>query len=225
MLFQKRRFQALYLSICKNKTLHKIGLIDYGMGNIHSVTKSLESLGEEILLIKSIDQSKDCKALILPGVGSFDPAIKNLTDTDLIIHIKNWISSGKSFLGICLGLQLLFESSDEGSLGGLGIVRGQIKKIPQIFGQRTPHVGWCNLNQTKNNTFIREGELNNWVYFVHSYHAVPKDPNIIAANVNYGSEKLTAIIENDNLLACQFHPEKSGKTGEKFLRRWLKNIQ
>ena len=92
------------------------------MGNIHSVTKSLESLGEEILLIKSIDQSKDCKALILPGVGSFDPAMKNLKDTDLILLIKNWISSGKSFLGICLGLQLLFESSDEGSLGGLGIV-------------------------------------------------------------------------------------------------------
>ena len=225
MLFQKLPFQVLYLSICENKTLHKIGLIDYGMGNIHSVTKSLESLGEEILLIKNIDQSKDCKALILPGVGSFDPAMINLRDTDLIIHIKNWISSGKSFLGICLGLQLLFESSDEGSLSGLGIIKGEIKKIPKIFDQRTPHVGWCKLNQTKNNTLIREGELNNWVYFVHSYHAVPQDSNIIAANVDYGYKKLTAIIEHDNLLACQFHPEKSGKTGEKFLRRWLKNIQ
>ena len=195
------------------------------MGNIHSVTNSLKSLGEEILLIKNIYQSNDCKALILPGVGSFDPAMINLKDKDLIIHIKNWISSGKSLLGICLGLQLLFESSDEGSLSGLGLVKGQIKKIPKISDQRSPHVGWCKLNKTKQNTFIREGELNNWVYFVHSYHAVPKDSNIIAANVNYGSEKLTAIIENDNLLACQFHPEKSGKTGEKFLRRWLENIQ
>ncbi len=195
------------------------------MGNIHSVIKSLESLGEEILLIKNSYQSKHCKALILPGVGAFDPAMINLKDKDLIIDIQNWISTGKSFLGICLGLQLLFESSDEGTLSGLGIIKGQIKKIPQIVDQRSPHVGWCNLNQTKSNTLIRDGELNNWVYFVHSYHAVPKDLNIIAANVNYGSEKLTAIIESGNLLACQFHPEKSGKTGDKFLRRWLKNIQ
>ena len=195
------------------------------MGNIHSVTNSLESLGEEILLVKNIDQSNNCKALILPGVGSFDPAMVNLKDKDLIIHIKNWINSGKSFLGICLGLQLLFESSDEGSLRGLGLVKGQIKKIPKISDQRSPHVGWCKLNKTKKNTFIREGESNNWVYFVHSYHAVPQDSNIIAANVNYGSEKLTAMIVNDNLLACQFHPEKSGKTGEKLLRRWLSNIQ
>ena len=195
------------------------------MGNIHSVTKSLESLGEEILLIKNINQSKNCKALILPGVGSFDPAMINLKNTELILEIKNWINSGKSFLGICLGLQLLFESSDEGLSSGLGMVKGQIKKIPQLDDQRTPHVGWCNLNSTKKNSLLRADDLNNWVYFVHSFHAVPEDFNIIAAQVNYGSEKLTAIIEEDNLLACQFHPEKSGKTGDKLLRRWLENIQ
>ena len=195
------------------------------MGNIHSVTKALETLGEEIQLIKNIDESKDCKALILPGVGSFDPAMINLKNTGLIVEINKWILSGKSFLGICLGLQLLFQSSDEGSNCGLGIVEGQIKKIPQIVDQRSPHVGWCKLYSTKKNTLIKEDESSNWVYFVHSYHAVPKDSNIIAANVNYGPEKLTAIIEKDNLLACQFHPEKSGKTGEKLLRRWLENIQ
>ena len=195
------------------------------MGNIHSVTKSLESLGEEILLIKNINQTKDCKALILPGVGSFDPAMINLKNTDLIVEMKSWIDSGKSFLGICLGLQLLFESSDEGLINGLGIVKGQIKKIPKIVDQRTPHVGWCKLYSKKKNTLLKEYELNNWVYFVHSYHAVPDDSNIVAAQINYGSEKLTAIIEDDNLLACQFHPEKSGKTGEKLLRRWLSNIQ
>ena len=196
------------------------------MGNIHSVTKTLESLEQEIILIKNNHQIKDCKALILPGVGSFDPAIKNLTSTDLIIDIKNWIKSGKSFLGICLGLQLLFETSDEGSSKGLGIVKGKIKKIPQLPDQRIPHVGWCELLPTrKKNVFLRDHELNNWVYFVHSYHAVPKNSNLVTANVSYGSEKLTAIIEEDNLLACQFHPEKSGKTGEKLLLRWLKNIQ
>ena len=195
------------------------------MGNIHSVTKSLESLGEEIILINNINQSKTCKALILPGVGAFDPAMINLTNTDLIHDLKNWINKGKSFLGICLGLQLLFESSDEGKVQGLGIYKGKIKKIPEVVNQRIPHRGWCQLLPTKSNTLLGLGELNNWVYFVHSYHAIPDDKNIIAAQVNYGSEKLTAIIENDNLIACQFHPEKSGKTGEKLLRRWLSNIQ
>ena len=195
------------------------------MGNIHSVTKSLESLGEEIILIKNINQSKECKALILPGVGAFDAAMINLRKTNLVVDIENWIKSGKSFLGICLGLQLLFESSDEGSIDGLGLVKGRIKKIPQIVDQRTPHIGWCKLYPTKKNSLIKDYELNNWVYFVHSYHAVPEDTNLIAAEVDYGSEKLTAIVEKDNLLACQFHPEKSGKTGEKLLQRWLQNIK
>ena len=195
------------------------------MGNIHSVTKSLESLGEEIILIKNFSESKACKAIILPGVGSFDPAMINLINTNLIIDLKNWISSGKSFLGICLGLQLLFESSDEGKVQGLGVLKGKIQKIPNLANHRIPHMGWCQLLPTKTNTLLKLGELNNWVYFVHSYHAIPDDLSVIAAEVNYGSEKLTAIIENDNLLACQFHPEKSGKTGEKLLRRWLNNIQ
>ena len=195
------------------------------MGNIHSVTKALESLDEEIILIENICQTKDCKALILPGVGSFDPDINNLSKTQLIIDIKNWIKSGKSFLGICLGLQLLFESSDEGTINGLGIVKGQIKKIPQLSDQRIPHVGWCELLPTRKNSLLKEDELNNWVYFVHSYHAVPSNTDLITANVSYSSEKLTAMIEQDNLLACQFHPEKSGKTGEKLLRRWVKSIQ
>ena len=195
------------------------------MGNIHSVTKSLESLGEEIILIKNFNESKVCKAIILPGVGSFDPAMNNLINTDLITDLKNWINSGNSFLGICLGLQLLFESSDEGKVQGLGIFKGKIQKIPSVINQRIPHMGWCQLLPTKRNTILDLEELNNWVYFVHSYHAIPDDNNIIAAQVNYGHEKLTAIIENDNLIACQFHPEKSGKTGEKLLRRWLSNIQ
>jgi len=195
------------------------------MGNIHSVTKSLESLGEEIILIKNFNESKDCKALILPGVGAFDPAMINLINTDLTTDLKNWINSGKSFLGICLGLQLLFESSDEGNVPGLGIIKGKIQKIPNIAYQRIPHMGWCQLLPTKSNTLLGPDEFNNWVYFVHSYHAIPDDLDIVAAQVNYGSEKLTAMIENDNLLACQFHPEKSGKVGEKLLRRWLSNIQ
>ena len=195
------------------------------MGNIHSVTKSLEGLGEEIILIKNFNDSKACKAIILPGVGAFDPAMINLINTDLITDLRDWINSGKSFLGICLGLQLLFESSDEGKVPGLGILKGKIQKIPYIANERIPHMGWCELLPTKSNTLLDLEEFNNWVYFVHSYHAIPDDFNIIAAQVSYGSEKLTAMIECDNLLACQFHPEKSGKVGEKLLSRWLTNIQ
>ena len=97
--------------------------------------------------------------------------------------------------------------------------------IDQLLDQKIPHVGWCELLPTRKNSLLKEDELNNWVYFVHSYHAVPTNANLITANVSYGSEKLTAIIEQDNLLACQFHPEKSGKTGEKILRRWIERIQ
>ena len=191
----------------------------------HSVIKSLESLGEEIILIKNFNESKTCKAIILPGVGSFDPAMINLINTDLINDLRNWINSGKSFLGICLGLQLLFESSDEGKVQGIGILKGKIQKIPNVINQKIPHMGWCQLLPTKPNTLLELEELNNWVYFVHSYHAIPDDFNIISAQINYGSEKLTAMIESDNLLACQFHPEKSGKTGEKLLRKWIGSIQ
>ncbi len=204
--------------------MSKIGLIDYGMGNIHSVIKALENLEQEVILIRNKSQISNCKALLLPGVGAFDPAMNNLKKTELIIDIKKWINSGKSFLGICLGLQLLFESSDEGSLKGLGILEGQIKKIPTINNQRIPHIGWCQLLPTRKNSLLNYKEFNNWVYFVHSYHAVPRDMNLVTANVNYGSEKLTAVIEKDNLLACQFHPEKSGKTGENLLSRWIKSI-
>jgi len=186
------------------------------MGNIHSVTKSLESLGEEIILIKYFKDSKLCKSIILPGVGAFDPAMNNLINTDLITDLKNWIKSGISFFGFCLGLQLLFESSDEGNVKGLGILKGKIKKIPNIVNQRIPHMGWCQLLPTKKNTLFGIEELNNWVYFVHSYHAIPDDLNIIAAQVDYGSEKLTAMIENENLLACQFHPENLEKPVKNF---------
>ena len=204
--------------------MSKIGLIDYGMGNIHSVTKAFQRLDEEIVLIKKNYQIKECKAIILPGVGSFDPAMNNLKNTGLINDIENWINSGKSFLGICLGLQLLFESSDEGSISGLGLVRGKIKKIPQLADQKIPHIGWCELLPTRDTCLLKQHELKKWVYFVHSYHGVPTNKNLISANVSYGNDKLTAIIEKDNLLACQFHPEKSGKTGELLLRRWLKTI-
>ena len=204
--------------------MSKIGLIDYGMGNIHSVKKAIENLGEDVLLIKNKLQISSCKALIIPGQGSFDPAIENLEKTGLIDEIKKWICSGKSFMGICLGLQILFEESDEGNNKGIGIIKGKIKKIPTIKNQRIPHIGWCNLVPLKDGKLLRQEERNKWVYFDHSYFAEPNDESFIASNVEYGPINLTAIIEYENLLACQFHPEKSGPIGESILYRWLQTI-
>ena len=205
--------------------MKKIGLIDYGMGNIHSVIRSIESLGEEVLLVNQKVQINHCKAIVIPGQGAFDPAIKSLTETGLIDEIINWISAGNSFLGICLGLQILFDESDEGSKKGLGIIPGKVKKIPPVDNQRIPHIGWCNLNPTKKSNLLDLNNKNaNWVYFDHSYYVNPIDKDLISANIEYGSIQLTAIIEHQNLVACQFHPEKSGKTGELILQKWIKSI-
>ena len=204
--------------------MSKIGLIDYGMGNIHSVKKAIENLEEEVLLIKSKLQISSCKALIIPGQGAFDPAIENLNKTGLIDEIKKWISSGKSFMGICLGLQILFEMSEEGNKEGIGIIKGKIKKIPTIKNQRIPHIGWCNLIPSKDSKLLSQQEINKWVYFDHSYFAEPNDKSVVTACVEYGPVNLTAIIENENLIACQFHPEKSGKIGQSLLYRWLQTI-
>ena len=204
--------------------MSKIGLIDYGMGNIHSVKKAIENLEEEVLLIKNKFQISSCKALIIPGQGAFDPAIENLIKTGLIDEIKNWISSGKSFMGICLGLQILFEESEEGINKGIGIIKGKIKKIPPIKNQRIPHIGWCNLVPSNDSQLISKEETNKWVYFDHSYFAAPNNETFVTASVEYGPINLTAIIENENLIACQFHPEKSGKVGQSLLYKWLKTI-
>ena len=202
----------------------KIGLIDYGMGNIHSVIKAIENLREEVLIVNNVSQFNSCKALVVPGQGAFDPAVENLINTGLIDNLKDWIKKGNPFLGICLGLQILFESSEEGLNEGLGFLKGHIKKIPEVREQRIPHIGWCNLIPTRESNLLKKHELENWVYFDHSYFAVPNDEKIISAKINYGSFCLTAVIEKNNLTACQFHPEKSGKKGEILLSKWLKSI-
>ena len=139
------------------------------MGNIHSVKKAIENLEEEVLIINKNNQINECKALIVPGQGAFDPAIDNLLKTGLIENISEWITKGNPFLGICLGLQLLFESSEEGGKNGLGIIKGKIKKIPKISNQRIPHIGWCNLISMKESKLIKKNEIENWVYFDQSY--------------------------------------------------------
>ena len=202
-----------------------LGLIDYGMGNLHSVEKCLERLGESCRLIKDADQLDGIDALILPGVGAFDPAMANLRATGLVPHLLRWGHDNRPLLGICLGLQLLFEHSDEGSDPGLGLLAGKVKRLPRGSGERIPHMGWAPLRHHGNCPLLNSNVPSEWVYFVHSYAAVPTDRNDLKATAAFGDQEVTAVVWKGRLGACQFHPEKSSDAGEQMLRRWLTWLQ
>lgn len=200
-----------------------IGLIDYGMGNLHSVRKALERLGCSVVDVRSEADLTAPDALILPGVGAFDPAMVNLETTGLIPHLNKWVSRGGPLLGICLGLQLLFERSDEGSREGLGLLPGRVERLPADGKERIPHMGWAPLNPVMDCPLLGRNDPAAWVYFVHSYAAVP-DPtgNLLAATAPFGDASVTAMVWRDRVGACQFHPEKSSDCGSLMLKRWLK---
>ena len=201
--------------------ISQIGLIDYGMGNLHSVEQAFKRLDTSLKPIRKPKDLKGCDALVLPGVGSFDPAMEHLKRSELIPDLKAWVKKDNPLLGICLGLQLLFESSDEGSSAGLGILKGHVHHLPTDQGERVPHMGWAPLNQKKICPLLDEKDLNNWMYFVHSYSAIPTETSDLAATTNFGTEKITAIVWKGRIGACQFHPEKSSKAGSRMLSRWL----
>ncbi|WP_269622758.1 imidazole glycerol phosphate synthase subunit HisH [Prochlorococcus marinus] len=198
-----------------------IGLIDYGMGNLHSVERSFNRLGQNITIVKDPSDIKLCNALILPGVGSFRPAMRNLEDTKLIPEIQSWVLNDKPLLGICLGLQLLFEFSEEGNAQGLGLIKGKVSNLPTNQNQHIPHIGWALLNQSKHCPLFTKNNDPQWMYFVHSFAVMPSNKKDIAATIDFGSTQVTAIIWRNKLAACQFHPEKSGKSGELLLKQWL----
>ncbi len=202
-----------------------IGLIDYGMGNLYSVNQAFNRLNKLVIPITNPSHLDKCNALVLPGVGSFDPAMENLTKTKLIPHIKHWADEGKPFLGICLGLQLLFESSEEGKHKGLGMIKGRVKRLPNNQKERIPHMGWSELKKVKNCPLLEIKTKQNWMYFVHSYSAIVEDKQNLSATVSFGDLDITAIVWKDNIGACQFHPEKSGKEGERMLSNWLKWLE
>ncbi len=199
----------------------RLGLIDYGMGNLHSVQKAFERLNQTLKIVRSPKELNDVDALILPGVGSFDPAMNQLNQTQLIPHLRLWANENRPLLGICLGLQLLFESSDEGSKPGLGIFKGKVQKLPKDQGERIPHMGWSLLNQQSECPLLNSTDKNNWMYFVHSYSAIPKDQADLAATTQFGQSQVTAIVWKGRVGACQFHPEKSSKAGQIMLKRWI----
>jgi len=198
-----------------------LGLIDYGMGNLHSVQRALERLGAEVQPVQSAAALDRCRALVLPGVGAFDPAMERLEHSGLVEPLRRSSAAGKPLLGICLGLQLLFEGSDEGQRPGLGLLAGQVRALPRWPGHPIPHMGWAPLQPASPSPLLPAQAPEAWVYFVHSYAAEPADPAIVTARVAWDQTPVTAAVWHQNLAACQFHPEKSGPVGEALLQRWL----
>jgi len=192
-----------------------ITVLDYGAGNLKSITNMLEALGCEYKITDKKAEITDAERLILPGVGHFEQFMGALNSKDLTDSLIKTIKSGIPFLGICLGLQVLFEESEEApGVKGLGIFSGKVARFTQ---GKVPQIGWNKLKTTSNNSILSD----DYVYFVNSYHAIPEDKSIISAYANYYTD-FTASIEHENIFAFQFHPEKSGEVGYSFLNKWLK---
>ncbi len=203
-----------------------IAVIDYDMGNLHSACKGLEKAGATPKITDSPADIEQADAVVLPGVGSFDPAVQHLRSRHLVEPIKAAIASGKPFLGICLGLQILFESSEEGTEAGLGIIAGTVRRFRSEPGIAIPHMGWNQLEFTQADLPLwQQLPPDPYVYFVHSYYVDPVDPAVRAAVVTHGSQKVTAAIARDNLMAVQFHPEKSSDNGLQILSNFVSQVR
>lgn len=198
-----------------------IAIIDYDAGNIKSVEKALLSMGETPVLTRDPEVILQADHIILPGVGCFGDAMGNLQKFGLVDVIHEAIDRKIPFLGICLGLQLLFESSEETpGVSGLGILKGRIVRIPDGPGLKIPHMGWNSLSVREGASLFQGLEKEPYVYFVHSYYLQAEDPAIVAATTEYGVT-IHASVEKGNVFACQFHPEKSSKTGLMILKNFL----
>ena len=199
-----------------------IAIIDYDAGNLKSVEKALILLGEDIVVTRDHDTIMKADKAILPGVGSFGDAMNKLNEYNLVDTIHEFVQTKKPFLGICLGLQLMFDSSDETpDVKGLSLLPGKIVRIPQVDDLKIPHMGWNSLDITPG-TRLFDGIANgSYVYFVHSYYLVADNEDVVAATTEYGVH-IHAAVEKDNIFACQFHPEKSSDVGLKILSNFAK---
>ena len=197
-----------------------IAIIDYDAGNLRSVEKALEAIGEKAVVTRNSDEILSADKVILPGVGSFGDAMGRLYEYGLVDTLHEVADSGKPFLGICLGLQLLFRRSDESDgVEGLSILPGEILRIPDAPGIKIPHIGWNSLKVAPKARIFEGLRENPYVYFVHSYYLKAEDEAIVAASTEY-STHIHASVENDNVFACQFHPEKSSELGLKILKNF-----
>ena len=203
-----------------------IAVIDYGVGNLFSLLSSLKYVGLNTKLTNDIEEIKNAKGIILPGVGAFRDAIGNLEKYGLKETLINEAKNGKPFLGICLGMQMLFEKSYEyGEYEGLGLINGTVEEIKKYILENSdlkiPHMGWNSLiinERFKNDKILKDVDNNEYVYYVHSYFAKTDMKNIVTYS-EYGT-KIPGIVKNENVYGMQFHPEKSGDTGLKLLKNW-----
>ena len=197
-----------------------IAIIDYDAGNLKSVEKALQSIGEDTIVSRDREEILRADKVILPGVGSFGDAMQKLRDYKLDEVIKEVTESGKPFLGICIGLQLLFERSEETpGVEGLGILKGEILRIPDHEGLKIPHMGWNSLELINQGRLFQNLPADPYVYFVHSYYLKAEEPEIVKATTWY-STTIHASVEKGNIFACQFHPEKSSDVGLQILRNF-----
>lgn len=197
-----------------------IAIIDYDAGNIRSVEKAMAKLGQEVWITRDRERIMNADKVILPGVGSFGDAMAHLREYNLVEVIKDVVAEKKPFLGICLGLQLLYESSEETpGVEGLGILKGKILKIPEQKDLKIPHMGWNSLYLQNDGRLFRGIEQNPYVYFVHSYYLKAGEEETVKATTEY-SVNIHASVEKDNVFACQFHPEKSGDLGLQILKNF-----
>ena len=198
-----------------------IAIIDYDAGNLRSVEKALLAIGETVIVTRNSEEILVADKVILPGVGAFGDAMRKLKEYGLVDTIHEAVDSGKPFLGICLGLQLLFRRSNESEgVEGLSILPGEILRIPEAPGIKIPHIGWNSLKVTEGAKLFEGLGENPYVYFVHSYYLKADDESIVAATTEYGGTLIHASVQKDNVYACQFHPEKSGSVGMQILKNF-----
>ncbi|KJU72587.1 imidazole glycerol phosphate synthase subunit HisH [Clostridium baratii] len=199
-----------------------IGIIDYGMGNLKSICNALESINEEYLISAYKYDLRKCSGLILPGVGSFKEGMFNLRKDGLYSVVKEVAETGKPLLGICLGMQLLFEKGYEGEeTKGIGLLKGKVIKMDEEK-LRVPNIGWNSLNINKDDDLVKGLKEESHMYYVHSYYADEYNEEDLVASSDYYGLNIPGIVRRDNIIGVQFHPEKSGEEGIKFLKNFCK---
>jgi glutamine amidotransferase len=199
----------------------KVAIFDYGAGNIFSLKNSLEKEGATVNVITTFDKTNSYAGLLLPGVGNFDPAIKSIHEHSKT-EFKDYVKDETPVLGICLGMEMFFEKSEEGHEKGLSVIDGEVVELPSTM--KIPHMGWNNLEIKKPGKILEGVDDDSWVYFVHSFRVKPDSEEIITAESDYGI-KVPAVVEKNNFFGTQFHPEKSGKVGSIMIQNFLKECK